>query len=46
MGHLILAERDLTIKFRGSRNQRLLHLHQYGTGEISRLNNHRKFKLL
>ena len=32
-GPFILAERDLTMKFRGSRNQRLLHL-QYGTGEI------------
>ena len=25
-GPFILAERDLTLKFRGSRNQRLLHL--------------------
>ncbi len=32
-GPFILAERDLTLKFRGSRNQRLLHL-QRGTGEI------------
>ncbi len=32
-GPFILAERDLTLKFRGSRNQRLLHL-KYGTGEI------------
>lgn len=32
-GPFILAERDLTLKFRGSRNQRLLHL-EYGTGEI------------
>lgn len=35
-GPFILAERDLTIKFRGSRNQRLLHL-QYGTGEILKI---------
>lgn len=34
-GPFILAERDLTLKFRGSRNQRLLHL-EYGTGEILR----------
>ncbi len=32
-GPFILAERDLTLKFRGSRNQRLLHL-EYGTGKI------------
>ena len=32
-GPFILAERDLTIKFRGSRNQRLLQL-EYGTGRI------------
>lgn len=32
-GPFILAERDLTLKFRGSRNQRLLRL-EYGTGEI------------
>lgn len=32
-GPFVLAERDLTLKFRGSRNQRLLHL-KYGTGEI------------
>ena len=32
-GPFILAERDLTMKFRGSRNQRLLHL-EYGTGKI------------
>ena len=32
-GPFILAERDLTVKFRGSRNQRLLHL-EYGTGKI------------
>ncbi len=34
-GPFILAERDLTMKFRGSRNQRLLHL-EYGTGKILR----------
>lgn len=32
-GPFILAERDLTMKFRGSRNQRLLHL-ELGTGKI------------
>lgn len=32
-GPFILAERDLTLKFRGSRNQRLLHL-EYGIGKI------------
>ena len=32
-GPFILAERDLTLKFRGSRNQRLLRL-EYGTGKI------------
>lgn len=32
-GPFILEQRDLTLKFRGSRNQRLLHL-KYGTGEI------------
>ena len=32
-GPFILAERDLTLKFRGSRNQRLLRL-EHGTGEI------------
>lgn len=31
-GPFILAERDLTVKFRGSRNQRLLHLKN---GEIT-----------
>ena len=35
-GPFILAERDLTLKFRGSRNQRLLHLEQ-GTGEIMKV---------
>lgn len=35
-GPFILAERDLTLKFRGSRNQRLLHL-EYGTGEITKV---------
>ncbi len=35
-GPFILAERDLTLKFRGSRNQRLLHL-EYGTGEIKEI---------
>lgn len=35
-GPFILAERDLTLKFRGSRNQRLLHL-EYGTGKILRI---------
>jgi len=34
-GPFILAERDLTLKFRGSRNQRLLHL-EHGTGKILR----------
>lgn len=32
-GPFILEQRDLTLKFRGSRNQRLLHL-EYGTGKI------------
>ena len=32
-GPFVLAERDLTMKFRGSRNQRLLHLER-GTGKI------------
>ncbi len=32
-GPFVLAERDLTLKFRGSRNQRLLHL-EHGTGKI------------
>lgn len=32
-GPFILSQRDLTMKFRGSRNQRLLHL-EYGTGKI------------
>ena len=32
-GRFILAERDLSLKFRGSRNQRILHL-EYGTGKI------------
>ncbi len=32
-GPFILAERDLTMKFRGSKNQRLLRL-EYGTGKI------------
>ncbi|MBQ6320745.1 anaerobic ribonucleoside-triphosphate reductase activating protein [Candidatus Saccharibacteria bacterium] len=32
-GPFILAQRDLTCKFRGSRNQRLLHL-EVGTGRI------------
>ena len=36
-GPFILAQRDLTLKFRGSRNQRLLHL-EPGTGKISVLN--------
>lgn len=35
-GPFILAERDLTVKFRGSRNQRLLHL-QVGTGKITKI---------
>lgn len=34
-GPFVLAERDLTLKFRGSRNQRLLHL-EHGTGKILR----------
>ena len=34
-GPFILEQRDLTVKFRGSRNQRLLHL-EYGTGRILR----------
>lgn len=33
-GPFILAQRDLTLKFRGSRNQRLLHLKQ---GEITKI---------
>ena len=32
-GPFILSQRDLTMKFRGSRNQRLLHL-ELGTGEV------------
>ena len=32
-GPFILGQKDLNLKFRGSRNQRLLHL-QYGTGKI------------
>lgn len=32
-GPFILEQRDLTLKFRGSRNQRLLHL-EHGTGKI------------
>ena len=32
-GPFILKQKDLTLKFRGSRNQRLLHL-EYGTGKI------------
>lgn len=32
-GPFVLPERDLTMKFRGSKNQRLLHL-EYGTGKI------------
>lgn len=32
-GRFVLAERDLSLKFRGSRNQRILHL-EYGTGKI------------
>ena len=32
-GPFILAQRDLTLKFRGSKNQRLLHL-EYGTAKI------------
>lgn len=32
-GPFVLEERDLTLKFRGSRNQRLLHL-EHGTGKI------------
>lgn len=35
-GPFVLSERDLTMKFRGSRNQRLLHL-EYGTGEIKEI---------
>ncbi len=35
-GPFILAERDLTLKFRGSRNQRLLYL-EYGTGKIKEI---------
>lgn len=35
-GPFVLGERDLTLKFRGSRNQRLLHL-EYGTGNIMRI---------
>lgn len=32
-GRFILAERDLSLKFRGSRNQRILHL-EHGTAKI------------
>ena len=35
-GPFILAERDLTMKFRGSRNQRLLHL-EHGTAKITKI---------
>ncbi len=35
-GPYIQSQRDLTLKFRGSHNQRLLHL-QYGTGEIIKI---------
>ena len=35
-GPFILAERDLSCKFRGSRNQRLLHLER-GTGKILKI---------
>ena len=35
-GPFILEQRDLTLKFRGSRNQRLLHLEQ-GTGKILKI---------
>lgn len=35
-GPFILAERDLTLKFRGSRNQRLLRL-EHGTGKIKEI---------
>lgn len=35
-GRFVLEERDLTLKFRGSRNQRLLHL-EYGTGKILKI---------
>ena len=35
-GPFILSERDLTMKFRGSRNQRLLHLEQ-GSGIILKI---------
>lgn len=33
-GPFILEERDISMKFRGSRNQRLLHL-EHGTGKIA-----------
>jgi anaerobic ribonucleoside-triphosphate reductase activating protein len=33
-GPFIMSQKDLGLKFRGSRNQRLLHL-QVGTGEIT-----------
>ena len=32
-GRFILSQRDLSLKYRGSKNQRLLHL-EYGTGKI------------
>ena len=32
-GRFVLAERDLSLKFRGSRNQRILHL-EHGTAKI------------
>ena len=35
-GPFVLAERDLSCKFRGSRNQRLLHL-EVGTGKILKI---------
>ena len=35
-GPFILEERDLSLKFRGSRNQRLLHL-EHGTGKILKI---------
>lgn len=35
-GPFVLAERDLTLKFRGSRNQRILHL-EPGTAKVLRI---------
>ena len=35
-GPFVLAERDLSLRYRGSKNQRLLHL-ELGTGKVLRI---------